>query len=77
MYSRCSSDLTLDLIQICQIRQIRQSFSLAVRGEDRPPTVIFDWDDTLCPTTWMRRVPTQQVAPGDERLAQDPFVNDA
>lgn len=24
-------------------------------SEDRPPTVIFDWDDTLCPTTWMRQ----------------------
>ena len=48
------------------MRQIRQSKRLGWRsvgdrlaigeiGEDRPPTLIFDWDDTLCPTTWMRR----------------------
>lgn len=24
-------------------------------SEDRPPTLIFDWDDTLCPTTWIRQ----------------------
>lgn len=24
-------------------------------SEDRPPSLIFDWDDTLCPTTWMRQ----------------------
>jgi len=24
--------------------------------EDRPPCLIFDWDDTLCPTSWMRSV---------------------
>lgn len=23
--------------------------------QDRPPSLIFDWDDTLCPTSWLRR----------------------
>lgn len=27
-------------------------------SEDRPPALIFDWDDTLCPTSWMRQFET-------------------
>ena len=32
----------------------RPTPSFQKRRQDRPPALIFDWDDTLCPTSWMR-----------------------
>eukprot|EP00913_Durusdinium_trenchii_P001646 g1523.t1 len=32
---------------------------------DRPPSLIFDWDDTLCPTSWLRKLP------GDAKVANN------
>lgn len=42
------------------------SASLAMaNSEDRPPSLIFDWDDTLCPTSWLRKLP------GDAKVANN------
>ena len=37
---------------LCVFFQPSPSFQK--RRQDRPPALIFDWDDTLCPTSWMR-----------------------